>query len=136
MIFDNFRCVIIFQSYWPYLILTAVVSLNSWYLSVIFWQTNIKRLLMVSIKNSFGHLKLSNEFFIVRIYLTFRNISWHVLTWTLSLDHLPFLTGIIIFRLLRLGSYLMRATASYSSEGLIAATKTILTLTTVYFMNK
>ena len=30
---------------------------------------------------------------------------------------LPFLTGILAFRLLGLGSYLMRATASHSNEG-------------------
>ena len=35
-------------------------------------------------------------------------------------NHLPFLACILVFHLPGLGSYLMRATASYSYEGLIA----------------
>ena len=34
-------------------------------------------------------------------------------------EYLPFLTGILSFRFLGLESYLMRATASYLSEGLV-----------------
>ena len=39
----------------------------------------------------------------------------------LLLCHLPFLASVLAFRPPGLGSYLMRATASYSNEGLVAA---------------